>query len=108
MAENAALRTALDRQVALSQQLTRIRRTLTRRAPLHQVREAIVHGASQVLGDEVVGLRKLDDHDRDELVIIASVGLDGATAAAARRSPVGAGAGGRAVCENRVVVIGGY
>lgn len=106
--ENARLRAQVHRQAALAQQLTRIRRTLTRRAPVHQVLEVVVQAASELLGDEIVGLRRVDPADPTHLTMTAWVGVDARTAAVMNRCPVGEGAGGRAYRERRVIVMESY
>jgi diguanylate cyclase (GGDEF)-like protein len=95
------------RQTAL-ERLTKIQVSISRRAPLPEVLNAIVDGAHELLGDEVVGLRLVDHDEPDYMNLVSSVGISHAVLAATKRSPLTAGAGGRAIVENRVVILNDY
>jgi hypothetical protein len=62
-AENARLLALLQERQALLEKLSKIQVSISRRAPLPEVLDAIVAGAHELLGDEVVGLRLLDKDD---------------------------------------------
>jgi diguanylate cyclase (GGDEF)-like protein len=96
-----------ERQIAL-ERLAKIQASISRRAPLPEVLEAVVEGAHELLGDEVVGLRLVDHDDPGFMTMVSSVGVSHAVLAAALRTPVAKGAGGRAIVEDRVVVVSDY
>jgi signal transduction histidine kinase len=102
-----AIAELLTRQ-RLFERLARIQRSISHRAPLQEVFDAIVSGASELLGDEVVGLRLIDDRDPSHCVLAASHGLSERHARELERTPVGMGAGGRAIREGHLVVIEDY
>ena len=95
------------RQTAL-ERLSKIQVSISRRAPLPEVLNAIVEGAHELLGDEVVGLRLVDHDDPDYLNLVSSVGISHAVLAATKRTPRTSGAGGRAIVEDRVVIFNDY
>ena len=102
-----SVETLLQRQT-LFEKLNRIQRSISHGAPLQEVLDAITSGASQLLGDEVVALRLIDEDDPTHCVIVSSEGVKEELAEKVRRTPVGAGAGGRAIRENKLVVIDDY
>ena len=106
--ERSRLLASLRERQTLLERLSRIQRSISTRAPLDEVLEAIVDGARELLGDEVVGLRLLDPDDPDTLVLAATSGFDDDTLAVVRRSRVGRGVGGVAVREGRLVVTEDY
>lgn len=92
----------------LLRKLTRIQRSISHRAPLQEVLDAITAGAGELLGDEVVGLRLLDPLDRNWMVLRSASGLTDPQQAVLERTPVGEGAGGKAIKENRLVIVDNY
>lgn len=92
----------------LYEKLTRVQRSISHGAPLQEVLDAITTGASQLLGDEVVALRLIDEDDPTQCTIVSSEGVKEELAAKLERTPVGQGAGGRAIRENKLVVIDDY
>jgi diguanylate cyclase (GGDEF)-like protein len=96
-----------ERQVAL-ERLSKIQASISRRAPLPEVLEAVVEGARELLGDEVVGLRLVDHDDPSHMTMVSSVGVSHAMLAAGMRTSVSKGAGGLAIVEDRVVVVTDY
>ena len=98
---------ALQERQALLERLTRIQRSITSRAPLPEILQAIVSGAHELFGDTIVALRRVsaDDPSYADFIcssgVAAGTGLDG-------RIKVGEGAGGRAISEDRVVVMNSY
>ena len=92
----------------LYEKLTLVQRSISHGAPLQEVLDAITSGASQLLGDEVVALRQIDDDDPTQCVIVSYKGVKAELAERLRRTPVGEGAGGRAIRENKLIVIADY
>jgi diguanylate cyclase (GGDEF)-like protein len=96
-----------ERQTAL-ERLSKIRVSISRRAPLPEVLDAVVEGAHELLGDEVVGLRLVDHDDPGYAYLVSSRGISHAVLATTKRSPLSAGAGGQAIVEDRVVILNDY
>jgi signal transduction histidine kinase len=107
-AERAALVTLLTERQRLLERLGRIQRSISHRAPLQEVLDAITHGAHELLGDQVCGLRLIDPDNPAEYVLASCCGVSAEDWSAAERGPVGQGAGGRAIVENRLVIIEDY
>lgn len=101
------LATLLERN-ALLRKLTRIQRSISHRAPLQEVLDAITAGAGELMGDEVVGLRLLDPTDHNWMMLRSSSGLTLPQQSVLARTPVGEGAGGLAIQENRLVIVDDY
>ena len=106
--ERAALVTLLTERQRLLERLGRIQRSISHRAPLQEVLDAITLGAFELLGDEVVGLRLIDPERPDEVVLASHCGVTEDELAQVTRGPVGQGAGGRAISEDRLVIIDDY
>ena len=69
-----AIRSSLQERQSLLEKLARIERSISLRAPLADVLDAITEGASELFG-EVVGRRLLDPEDPERLLLVASRGL---------------------------------
>ncbi|HEU0132939.1 MAG TPA: GAF domain-containing protein [Mycobacteriales bacterium] len=106
--ERAALVTLLTERQRLLERLGRIQRSISHRAPLQEVLDAITQGAHELLGDEVCGLRLIDPEEPDEFFLASHCGITADELREAARGPVGQGAGGRAIAENRLVIIDDY
>ena len=107
--QERGLLASLEERQALLERLARIQRSILHRAPLGDVLQSICSGAAELLGDDVVGLRLLDDVDPTHLVLVASVGVGEREAERPNwRTRVGAGVGGRAVSDGRLVVVEDY
>src|SRR5579884_2654843 len=107
-ADNRRLLEMLQERQALLERLSKIQVSISRRAPLQEVLDAIVAGAGELLGDEVVGLRLVDREDPDYMTLVSISGVDEDTRARLRRSRITEGAGGRAIIEDRLVVVEDY
>jgi GAF domain-containing protein len=105
--ENAELLTALQERQRLLERLTVIQASISRGVPFEEVVDAIVAGAHDLIGDEVVALRLLDRHDPGMFRVVASAGIDSARFIPITRT-TDVGATGRAFKEGRVVVIEDY
>ena len=75
---------------------------LTAAGSLHEVLDAIVAGAAELLGDAVTALRLVDPDDPTTMVMAASFGVSPAIRDAVRRSPVAEGIGGRAISTKQL------
>ena len=106
--EERDLRESLQERQSLLERLGRIQRSIVHRAPLTDVLHAICRGASDLVGDEVVGLRLIDPDDPEHLVMIADVGVSDDDRPLVMRSPLTTGVGGHAVLEGRLVVADDY
>ena len=96
-----------ERQLLL-ERLTKIQRSISHRAPLQEVMDAITQGAQDLLGDEIAGIRLIDPDDPSYVNLVSVTGVTDKQFEALKRGPVGEGAGGRAIAENRLVVIEEY
>jgi diguanylate cyclase (GGDEF)-like protein len=105
VAENLALSETVGERQDLLERLARIQRAMSVRMPINQMLDAIVAGAAELFGDEIVGLRMLDPNDPDYLVLVAHRGLSAKHGVATARSLAHEGAGGRAFKTDSVVVI---
>jgi diguanylate cyclase (GGDEF)-like protein len=72
------------------------------------VLEQIVLLTSQLLGDELSVLYLRDPLDPTSLILEGSRGIDGPTLDQVRRRPIGEGVAGRAVAEDRLIVVEDY
>ena len=106
--ENVRLVRLLQERQTVLEQLARIQVSIAQRAPLPEVLDAVVEGAQALLGDEVVGLRLVDRDDPRYMNIVSSAGMSHTVLAATKRALVSKGAGGRAIVEDRVVVLDNY
>jgi diguanylate cyclase (GGDEF)-like protein len=102
------LRAELQERQRLLERLSAIQRKIVLRAESREVLEAIVAGTGELIGDEIVGLRLVDPHDHRSTVLVASDGMDAGMVEDLRRGRVGEGAAGRAISEDRLVVIDDY
>ncbi len=108
-----ALRTLRTLEAQRAQQrllegLALIQRSIAHRAPLHEVLDAIVALVGELLGDDLQVVFLRDPDDPATLVLEASDGRVDTMLAAVRHRRIGEGAAGRAVSENRLVVIEDY
>jgi diguanylate cyclase (GGDEF)-like protein len=106
--QSARVLAAMNERQALMERLTRILRSINGRAPLPEVLQSIVDGAVELIPEtSLAGLRRIDPLDPDYAVVVCGVQIEpGSTLG--QRSRVGVGAGGRAISENRLVVIHDY
>jgi diguanylate cyclase (GGDEF)-like protein len=66
---------SLRSRQALLERLAHIQRSIVHRTDLESLLDAIVDGARELISDEVVTLRLLDEHDPTLLRLVASAGL---------------------------------
>ena len=106
--ENLLLLVIVQERQAALERLSKIRASISRPAPLPEVLNAVVEGAHELLGDEVVGLRLVDREDPEYAHLVSSTGVSHAVLSATKRSPLSVGAGGRAIVEDRVIILNDY
>jgi diguanylate cyclase (GGDEF)-like protein len=100
---------SLRQRQRLMEHLYGIQRSISRRMPLQEVLETIVHCVNELLNDDLVGLWLSDPGDRDTMLLIASAGLDSSAAGQLWRiAPAEAGAAGRAVIDDDLAIVAGY
>jgi signal transduction histidine kinase len=99
---------ALTERTRLFRRLSRIQQSISHRAPLQEVLDGITAGLRDLLGDSLVGLRLIDPDDPGTVQLVSSSGLTPEQEKVLARSPVGEGAGGRAIAEDALVVITDY
>lgn len=96
-----------ERQTLL-ERLTLLQRSIASRADIEEVLDAIVTGASELLGDELVDLSLIDPEDPTVLEVVASVGYPAQLLDQIRRTPIQVGIAGHAVTERRPIVVEDY
>jgi diguanylate cyclase (GGDEF)-like protein len=101
--ENVRLLRSLEDRRRLHEQLGRIEQTISHRARLQEVLDAIVEGAAELLSDEIAVLRLLDANDPSWTITAASRGIDGARGI--RRAPATRGLSGQAMERADLVVL---
>jgi signal transduction histidine kinase len=106
--ENVRLLDSLIERQRLFERLTRIQRSISHRAPLQEVLDAVCYGARELIGDEVVGVRLIAADDPDVIEVKADVGLSEELREKVRWARSGVGVGGRAFKENRLVIVYEY
>lgn len=104
---NQLVASLLERQQLL-EKLSKIQASISHRKPLQEVLDSITLGASELFGDEVVGLRLQDPNDPNLALVVSSQGLSPEVVESIRRTPLEQGAGGRAMLEDRLVVLDDY
>ena len=101
--ENARLLEALRERQVLLERLATLQRGIVDRLPVHEVLEAVVEGACELLGAPVGVLWMTDPDDPDHAAAVAVAGDEGRSGWR-RRKPVEAGLGGRAMRERMLVM----
>ncbi|MCU1622440.1 MAG: diguanylate cyclase/phosphodiesterase with sensor(s) [Frankiales bacterium] len=99
---------SLGERQALLERLSRIQRSISTRRPLNEVLHTIVEGASELIGDEIAGLRLVDPDDPEMLMLAACIGLSPEMRERTRRSRVGEGIGGLAISKGALIVTEDY
>ncbi len=103
-----ALREASERQTALLGRLGEIQRAIVRRNDREQVLDSIVQALSELTGHDTAFLRLVDPADESSTVMIASRGIAPELLEDIRHAPVGMGASGTAIAEDRTVLVEDY
>jgi diguanylate cyclase (GGDEF)-like protein len=93
------------RRNQLLELLLAIQRRISHRAPLQEVLDAVVAGASRLMGDDAAVIHLVDSDDPEWLKSVAWTNIDAEWLAATRRVRMGDGASGRAAREQRLVVL---
>ena len=106
--ENERLLGSLRERQKLFERLSRIQSSIVSRLAIDDVLDAIVEGAAELLGDHTVALRLIDRRDPTKMTIVASHGISEEMFVKGRNGVIGEGAGGRAISEEKLVVIEGY
>jgi diguanylate cyclase (GGDEF)-like protein len=96
-----------ERQILL-ERLTLLQRSIASRAELEDVLDAIVTGASELLGDELVDLSLVDPEDPSVLEVVASIGYSPKLLERIGRTPVEEGVAGQAVTQRRPIIVEDY
>ena len=103
-----SVRSSLQERQSLLESLARIERSISLRAPLADVLDAITQGAAELFGDEVVGLRLLDPDDPEHLRLVSSRGLTPESERALQRRAKTSSVGGQAFIQKRLVIVEEY
>ncbi|MEO8897246.1 MAG: sensor domain-containing diguanylate cyclase [Candidatus Dormibacter sp.] len=97
----------LHKRQALLERLSGIQRSITRRVPLADVLDTITASARDLLDVEMATLRLIDPQSSQKMLMAAQDGLPADIARSIHRTNVGEGASGRAVVEDRLVILEG-
>jgi signal transduction histidine kinase/CheY-like chemotaxis protein len=103
-----AMRASLQERQSLLEKLARIELSISHGAPLAEVLDAITEGATELFGDEVVGLRLVDPESPGQLLLVSSRGLRPDQVRGLRRSLPRSSVGGHAFAEERLVIVDDY
>ncbi|MEM7141117.1 MAG: EAL domain-containing protein [Actinomycetota bacterium] len=103
--DNRRLVGQLRERQGLLDRLFRIQRSISHRAPTQDVLDAVTIGALDLLGVGRVNLRLRDVERPDDLITVSSRGYDDDQLDRIRVSDVGEGITGRAIREERLVVV---
>jgi diguanylate cyclase (GGDEF)-like protein len=95
----------LHKRQALLERLSSIQRSITRRVPLTDVLNTITASARDLLDVEMATLRLIDPQSPQEMLMAAHDGLPADIARSIQRTNVGEGATGRAVVEDRLIIL---
>ncbi|HUC13854.1 MAG TPA: GAF domain-containing protein, partial [Acidimicrobiales bacterium] len=106
--ENKALLATVSERQALLEHLALVQHKISSRRSLEETLDAITAGAAELLGDEMVGLRLIDDSEPGMMALVSSVGMTRELLARFARSPVGTGVAGRAIVDDRLCVAEDY
>jgi diguanylate cyclase (GGDEF)-like protein len=98
----------LARRQRLFEDLSAIQRSISHRAPLPEILDAIVEAAAALFGAEMPAVLLADEDDPETLVLAASRGLSDAYRGTLARRRAGEGAAGRAYSEGRLIVVEDY
>jgi diguanylate cyclase (GGDEF)-like protein len=90
------------------QRLVHVTSSISHGAPLKEVLDMIVEGAAELLGQEVVGLRLIRPDDPSRVDMVAHRGISDELIDLVLQAPADAGAGGRAINENKVISVDDY
>jgi diguanylate cyclase (GGDEF)-like protein len=108
LAQNEALLATVRERQALLERLAQIQHEISSRRPLDEVLDVITAGAAELLGDEIVGLRLIDESEPGIMVVVSSVDMTSELLAQFGRAPVGTGVAGRAIVEDQLCVAEDY
>lgn len=103
-----ALREASERQTALLGRLAEIQRAIVRRSDREQVLDSIVGALNELTGHDTAFLRLVEQADDQSTFIVASRGIAPDLLDEIRHAPVGVGASGTAIEQDRTVVMEDY
>jgi len=106
--ENARLVASLQERQTLFERLSRIQRSISHRAPITEVLDAITDGAAELLGDDVVGLRLIDPEDPGLVMLVSSRGMNPELTSSITRSPIEQGVGALAITSGQLVLTHDY
>lgn len=99
---------ALREREALMRKTLVVQQSISHRAPLQDVLDSITEGLTELLGADLAAVRLIDPEDPRYALIASSSGIRADVVDAVGRTPVGLGAGGRAITEGKVVLIRDY
>jgi len=106
--EGIRLLASLHERQALLEKLSRVQQSIARRTDLQEVLDSIATGASELLGEEVAGLRLVSESDPSVLELVSAVGMTDELVERVRTASIDLGAAGLAVKEDRLIALEDY
>lgn len=106
--ENIGLVKQLQERQTLLERLAKIGKSISHRAPISEVLDAVVRGASELVNVEIASFRLPDPANADRLVILAQVGLTPEVVAAMARESASRGVSAQTIMEDKLAVISDY
>jgi K+-sensing histidine kinase KdpD len=98
----------LSERQKLFEKIIRIQRSISLGAPLQEIFDAVAQGAAELTGQEVVSLRLIDEDNSERLRLVSTFGLDESLVPQIATIDNHVSCGGRAIRENRLVVMEDY
>ena len=108
LAAERAMRDTLQRRQALLERLSGIQHAITRRLPLADVLATITRCAIDLLDVDIGAVQLVDPQSPSDVILVAQEGFPPAVAAAMQRTRMGEGAAGRAMTEDRLIIMENY
>ena len=102
------LRSTLQEHQSSLERLSRIQTSISRRVPLQEVLDAVTVGAEELLGADLASIRLVEPANPGFLRMVSASGVKSHLMEVEPRVRISEGVSGRAVAEDRVVVMNDY
>ena len=102
------LRSELQEHQSSLERLSRIQTSISRRAPLQEVLDAVTVGAEELLGADLASIRLVEPSNPEYLRMVSASGVKSHLMEIEPHVKISEGVSGQAVAEDRVVVMNDY
>ena len=102
------LRSELQEHQSSLERLSRIQTSISRRVPLQEVLDAVTVGAEELLGADLASIRLVEPDNPEYLRMVSASGVKSHLMEIEPHVKISEGVSGRAVAEDRVVVMNDY